>query len=53
MSDTGDEPAGAFINHYCCSRCQTRWSDRWSAQCNDRCPSCGLKDIEPYASEDA
>jgi hypothetical protein len=42
-----------FLNHYQCSNCATRWSDRWSVQCNDQCPNCRLKDIEPYASDDA
>lgn len=42
-----------FINTYVCPRCHTSWVDRWTAQCNDACPACGLKDIEPTESEDA
>jgi predicted nucleic acid-binding Zn-ribbon protein len=53
MTVDADERARCFINHYRCPRCGERWSDRWTAQCNDQCPNCGLKDIEPYASDDA
>lgn len=41
-----------FTNHYRCPECGEEWEDRWSCACNDECPGCGLKDIEPYRSED-
>lgn len=42
-----------FLNTYVCPRCRTAWTDCWTATCNDACPCCGLKDIEPAESEDA
>lgn len=36
-------------NHYVHGRCSTQWSNEWSCQCNDECPSCGAE-IEPSAS---
>jgi hypothetical protein len=41
-----------YVNRYRCPRCGDEWADVWSCCCNDRCPKCGLKDIEPYKSED-
>ena len=41
-----------FINHYTCPRCSHQWQDRWSAMCDDDCPSCGLRHITPTHSED-
>lgn len=41
-----------FINYYRCPNDGEEWVDVWSCCCNDRCPKCGLKDIEPYKSED-
>lgn len=49
--DTDRKPC-RFLNCYECSECGARWTDQWSAQCNDRCPECGIKDIEPYHSDD-
>lgn len=46
------EPAMLLRNHYECPRCGTHWEDVWSAACNDECPGCGLKDIEPFESEE-
>ena len=40
-----------FINFYRCPRDEKEWVDVWSCCCNDMCPKCGLKDIEPYKSE--
>ncbi len=41
-----------FLNHYRCERCCHEWTDVWSATCEDDCPSCGARHMEPYASED-
>jgi hypothetical protein len=41
-----------FINYYRCPNDGEEWVDVWSCCCNDRCPKCGTKDIEPYKSED-
>jgi hypothetical protein len=41
-----------FINYYRCPLDGEEWADVWSCCCNDRCPKCGTKDIEPYKSEE-
>lgn len=41
-----------FANFYRCPECKTAWEDEWSCACNDECPGCGLKDIEPYESHE-
>lgn len=45
-----------FTNHYrhddCPVKPGVRWTDEWDCMCNDACPECGTKDIEPYRSED-
>ena len=41
-----------FINYYRCPEDGEEWADVWSCCCNDRCPKCGIKDIEPYKSEE-
>jgi hypothetical protein len=41
-----------FFNYYRCPYDGTEWADVWSCCCNDMCPKCGTKDIEPYKSED-
>ncbi len=41
-----------FINHYLCERCQNKWEDEWSAMCEDDCPRCGARHMEPYDSTD-
>ena len=38
---------------YRCPDCGEAWEDEWSCACNDECPGCGLKDIEPLRSEQA
>ena len=48
-----EEEEQKYINYYRCPYDGTEWVDVWSCCCNDRCPSCGTKDIEPYKSEDA
>ena len=40
-----------FINYYRCPDDGREWADVWSCCCNDMCPKCGMKDIEPYKSE--
>jgi hypothetical protein len=39
-----------FINYYRCPFDNTEWASVWSCCCNDMCPACGQKDIEPYKS---
>jgi hypothetical protein len=41
-----------FVNYYRCPEDGEEWADVWSCCCNDGCPKCGLKDIEPYKSEE-
>ena len=41
------------VNLYRCPDCGEEWEDTWSCACNDKCPGCGLKDIEPYRSAEA
>ena len=35
-----------FRKHHTCE-CGSDWWDEWDCLCNDQCPACGLKDIEP------
>ena len=39
-----------FLNHYECPRCDCAWSDAWSCQVDDDCPTCGLRHISPEGS---
>ena len=39
-----------FMNYYRCPYDGTEWADVWSCCCNDMCPKCHTKDIEPYRS---
>jgi len=39
-----------FRNHYRCPKCGAKWDDVWSCACNDECPNCNEKDIEPERS---
>jgi hypothetical protein len=41
-----------FINYYRRPFDGEEWADVWSCCCNDKCPKCETKDIEPYKSED-
>lgn len=45
-----------FRNHYhhldCPKQPGVEWIDTWDCACNDQCPACGTKDIEPYNSEE-
>jgi hypothetical protein len=45
-----------FINYYRHDDCSVEpgveWEDEWSCACNDECPACGTKDIEPYDYEE-
>ena len=50
MTSLQTDNARRFVNHYRCPVCGQKWQDTWSCACNDECPGCGLKDIEPYES---
>ncbi len=55
LTDENDdecEPEFTFTNYYRCPSCANEWTDEWSAQCDDDCPSCGKRHISPYFSED-
>jgi hypothetical protein len=41
-----------YINYYRCPYDGTEWVDTWSCCCNDMCPKCETKDIEPYKSKE-
>lgn len=41
-----------FRNFYVCPQCKHEWDDDWSAMCDDDCPRCGLRHIQPIRSED-
>jgi hypothetical protein len=43
-------PEKQFVNYYCCPEDGAEWADVWTCSCNDKCPRCGAKDIEPYKS---
>ena len=40
-----------YTVQYCCPRCSREWTDEWSAACDEECPECGLRAIQPYAHE--
>lgn len=42
-----------FGNEYSCPRCEYGWTDFWTAQCDDDCPSCGARHISPSESVEA
>lgn len=41
-----------FLNYYRCARCRCHWVDEWSCMCDDDCPHCGARHMEPEKSED-
>jgi hypothetical protein len=41
-----------FRNHYRCEDCECEWSGEWSCTCDDDCPDCGSRHMEPYESDD-
>lgn len=41
-----------FRNQYVCEDCNDEWEDKWSAMCDDDCPHCGSRHIEPHHSID-
>lgn len=41
-----------FVNYYRCPEEGEEWAGVWSCCCNDACPKCGTKDIEPYKSRE-
>ncbi len=45
-----DEPAVVFQNYYRCERCDGKWTDVWSAMCDDDCPHCGARHMSPFKS---
>lgn len=51
-SQEEDEGDQQYVNYYRCPFDGTEWADIWSCCCNDMCPKCGVKDNEPYKSED-
>ena len=40
-----------FRNFYRCERCGHQWQDVWGSQCDDDCPACGARHMQPYKSE--
>lgn len=47
-----DDEKQQYVNYYRCPFDGTEWVDIWSCCCNDMCPKCGTKDIEPYKSKE-
>jgi hypothetical protein len=41
-----------FRNHYECDRCKSKWTDEWSAMCDDDCRKCGARHMSPFRSDD-
>jgi hypothetical protein len=39
-----------YLNFYV--HCRTEWTDEWDCMCNDECPVCHTKDIEPCQSQE-
>lgn len=50
--ENADMPEQQYVNYYRCPYDGTEWADVWSCCCNDQCPKCDVKDIEPYKSEE-
>lgn len=48
----GEEETTLFRNFYKCARCKYKWTDEWSAMCDDDCPQCGKRHMTPYKSEE-
>lgn len=41
-----------YRNYYECARCGYEWEDEWSCMCDDDCPDCGARHMEPYDSDE-
>jgi hypothetical protein len=41
-----------YRNYYICERCDSTWTDEWSCMCDDDCPHCNARHMEPYDSID-
>ncbi len=41
-----------FRNQYVCEECKESWEDEWSCGCDDDCPHCGARHMEPIDSID-
>jgi len=41
-----------LLNYYECPQCGTTWEDEWDCACNDTCPACGTREIEPHHWEE-
>lgn len=41
-----------ILNYYECPQCGTAWEDEWDCACNDTCPACGTREIEPHHWEE-
>lgn len=41
-----------FRNQYSCTECGTNWNDEWSCMCDDDCPHCNARHLEPYDTID-
>jgi hypothetical protein len=41
-----------FRNQYVCEECEESWEDEWSCCCDDDCPHCGARHMEPVDSID-
>jgi len=52
LAATASRGQTVFRNRYLCPECKTLWAGDWSAACNDDCPACGRRDVEPVASDD-
>ena len=46
-----DEEHMRFRMHYRCEGCDLEWEMVWSADCDDRCPSCNTPH-SPHTTED-
>jgi len=41
-----------FRNQYVCEECEESWQDEWSCGCDDDCPHCAARHMEPVYSID-
>lgn len=53
LQNEQDDGEALYKNFYECYECHHKWTDIWSATCDDDCPECGARHVSPYKSEDA
>ncbi len=50
--DDDDDDPDRFEIEYECPECGYEWEDTWSSPCDDDCPECGTRHIQPMDYHD-